>query len=638
MKKLLFATLCSAMFFGACSNEDSPIAEGPQLADNQFLLKLNSQGLDLVQNRSSAALGNEKLFKTTTVYLYDNTGKKLASKTVADLFNGNVSEKVTIDLGTASNTSVEDVVVLSNMQPNSTDDPFYLLGSNMEELGTVRDNASLMTNLDALGWVNNTSSNTALPFAGSGKATNGTATVSLQRKVARIDIRNEAGGAAEVYISDLALNYDDFLTPNENFSTNTTPNKENLELAVIGDSQTNSVYVLPTSDNITIKASVGSKSGSMSFTVKPNKKYLYTIKPATTDINSVQVTLDAVTDWDSFGGSEGEVLPSTLSQDASNTPLSASLSSSPIVLEHIAADTDLATLSAIARNFTVSFAYETVTTRTGENLKVVAHVAPKKYTVKELVEVISILQTTDGVPSEMQTLKVVQEPFVFNEIQMGSSIFMDRDLGAKSTEEHGEIYFPGYGFVDQTASSNTHKSNFIGGSRVAEANLSTATLQKTTFFAEDPCPKGWHTMDADEAALIFNYGTGTGGTHGVINGNYDFNNSESASIGILGLTPSLEISESKHTKLKLAGSAAELTFNLQHGHYSGSWYNPTNNFSSGWWVNHIHDNNLYVSATFSPNLNSTQRIQCRPSTINTFGGKRALSIRCVKNEKVQAPN
>ncbi len=631
MKKLLFATLCSAMFFGACSNEDSPIAEGPQLADNQFLLKLNAGDLNLVQSRA-AADGTEADFKVTDVFLYNATGAKIGGWTFGEnIFGGLTGPSVatlTVPLSEGStSTDVHSVVVLSNILSTKANAyPF--------KMDVLPETASYTELMGASLRVNDTTDSPAwekddnqidLPFAGSVTAvTEGSATVKLERKVARIDFVNTSTASIGIAATGLVSEYKSFIKPYSQLTLPSTPANSNLSLTrdfLIGN-KTLSLYVLPTNNVINFTATVPDANATFSLdSIVANKKYVYTL--SYTPTNSISVDLSVQKDWnDGVGGQIALGLPTQTNERLPMGP-----EATEVILAH-ASVADIASLIVNSDDFSVSFKAATATTRAGEG-KVVATVVPKRYAEKTLTTSLIIeREETDGTRTSIQTLPVTQEAFPFEKVIMGTHIFMDRDLGATAPNRHGEVYTPGFGFIDQEDAHSVYKTDFIGGGRIPATT--SVTVDRGYFDAFEPCPKGWHTMNLDDASLLFDYGTGLRPDNGQANGNHDI--TTGSQIGILNLTPSIE---DGGKTLKLLGSTGTLKFNLEHGHFSGSWYNPINPFASGWWVNHVADTDRYVSVVYS---SAQKRIQCRPNDINRFGQPRAFSIRCVKNEKVTTPN
>lgn len=631
MKKLLFATLCSAMFFGACSNEDSPIAEGPQLADNQFLLKLNAGELNLVQSRATAQ-GSEAKFDNTQIYLYDNSNVKIGGGSFSNLFE-NVSEaNVLVDLDEGhTQAEVNSIAVLSNMLGNK-----YPFNVDITATNNYLDlkSASLKVN-SAVGSVSSTH-DVLLPFAASETVTpNSAPTVTLERKVARIDFVNTSASDIVILPSGLASDYTPFLTANNGVpGTPPTAVFDHTSITVLGNSSM-SMYVLPSNSSIEFTATVGSANAVLSLDeVEPNKKYIYTLKYTASE--SLSAKLEVSKDWSDGPSQEFPVnIPNQTIIDpipASLTGLDISLSSADVA--------DLSSLFVESNDFSVSFRQETVASPTRATGKVVATVVPKRYSLEAFDATILIQKRREGnTPLVVQTLSVSQSAFDFKEVSMDTYTFMDRDLGAPTAEAHGEFYMPGLGFIDQATSSNPDMDHFSGGARITPEVFNTTNLELSKFFkktvdgvesVEDPCPAGWHTMNLDEAKAIFDYSTTTGSADGKQNGNYDFNDANAnREIGLL----SAKI-KNENNKLIWTLSGKELVFILGHGHIAGATWGSNTDWS-GWWINEVV-NNKYVTAMYTPthgSSNNIKRLQCRPNSFNNFGAgnRRALLIRCVKD-------
>lgn len=648
MKKLLFATLCSAMFFGACSNEDSPIAEGPQLADNQFLLKLNAGDLNLVQSRA-AAEGTEAVFRDTKVFLYDTSNSVIGEKTyTTDIFKDIDSQgSVTLNIPLYPDKvkeNVNSVAVLSNISSSTVVDPDYpfVIDETITDNYSTLQSASLtLASSASPKWIS-LNKDVFLPFAASatGFENTGTATIKMQRKVARIDIYNSSSTPISIVATGFVSEYKSFIKQNNGTIEIVDPNS-NVDMdqsVAIPAGKILSLYVLPKNQPdtpIEFVATVANINTDFDLpVVDPNKIYTYELKYTPTDGINVEFSVEK--EW--FDTPVEEI-----TINVPENPLSAALpaeifKSVEVTLTYAEAK-DLNLLSVQSDDFIVSFREESGVTR-AEGNKVVATVASKRYVAEPFTTSLLIEKVVGDRRIPVQTLPISQRPFQFNPIQMGSFIFMDRDLGASDVGKHGEVYVPGIGYIDQSGSNNEYRTEFEGGGRIPAAT--TNLIKRDKYFdvlvkdkkVYDPCPEGWHTMNIDEASLIFDYGTGTGSANGVANGNHDMNTG--SKIGLLGLEPSINQEE---TILTLSGERATtptgtLKFSLQHGHYGGGkWYGTREDFGPGWWVDGV-GGDRYVTVTYKHVHETTHRIQCRPNGINRFDAARAFLVRCVSNKKV----
>lgn len=579
----------------------------------------------MLQTRTTAD-NNEKFIDEVSFYFYGDDGG-LMLDTIVSVSPGSTT---TINFPDDKNADeVKKVVAVANTGVN---DLFQLPEASLE-LGydnlLPTGSASLGVDMTKLAW-QETSNSVVLPFVGSDTSVvNRTATVELQRKVARIEIANKTGYDAKVDIKNLTTAYKQFLTDNGIITKDSIPGTVGEFPGSITKGGTKVLYVLPNpTGNMSLHIEANKSKTSKGVAIFPNMKYKYNLVYKAD--NSFDLELSYTENWNNSANDEDITVNELPIQiiEPNVKKIAAGLKPTDVTLNFDESSTiDYASLQATSDQFTVTFTQTQAVTRAESTEVITAHITPKKpYLAEDKVGIIKIADKNKG----HLILQITQAKFEFGKVQMGAFVYMDRDLGADAIGNHGEVYLPGHGYVDQANAKNQHNGKFTGGARSFPSATAYVTLDNF-FDKEDPCPKGWHTMTGEEAANIFHVGTDLQNRHGQQYGNYDFNTG--GNIG--GLNASVTKSA---TALTLSHDGATLIFALGHGHLTaGTWMVKDADFGPGWWVNgkHTHaDNNEtnYISLTYAKGINGG-RIQCRPNKINDFGAQRALMIRCVQDNQ-----
>lgn len=212
--------------------------------------------------------------------------------------------------------------------------------------------------------------------------------------------------------------------------------------------------------------------------------------------------------------------------------------------------------------------------------------------------------------------------FVYNEVQMGELIFMDRDLGAKDASHTGEIFVVGSLLpIDQTG----FNSDFSGQGRPSGSSISQNYTTKwftTSSSGEknteiDPCPEGWHTASYSDLLQIFSDTKGT--TTNPVTGQGELNTSVEF------------IDNNNHINVTFSGKS--LTFDYSSGCFSSNRIVRDVNWPCGWWSSTKNDNHRPYHLSFK--VKSPYSIAPRIHDLSV--NKTGLNIRCVKDNSTQVP-
>lgn len=610
-KSFLFATLCSAIFFAACSNEEN-LDSGPTgLAKNQFTIKINP-GFDLVQSRI-AAQGNEGNLTDTYVYLYDNSGDLMVSQQVA---NASSSTSVTLEIPSdkGSADDVKSVYVLSNLG-ESADFP---LMKDAAALGTA--DYDQLSNLEAAyigvkedGYKDQ--NQPLLPFAGKFSVTStdkNSIAVNLLRKVAKVIVKNELTEEVQVRFTNLSGGFDAYVADSPSYEPKSLVDLEDAAaLAAAGELD---LYVLPNvvaavSNQTTITVN-GTRFPIPS--LEPNKVYTYKI--IKTLENEIAVNVTVSTDWST--GGETTITP--------GTPhiIPNGFVTDPI---EIAGATDFAELAIDdATNKGYLLEQVTQTRNTGVSVRLVLkrpydRLDAQQVVIKKDADVLETIYMPAYVPS-----------FTYEEITIGSGsngiTLMDRDLGAKDVNSPGELFIQGtLNPVDQSGvPASLYKyftcwSDYSGNGRAIKQRGSYGT-DAGKFFADgvkqaaDPCPDGWHVMTRTDCDKLF-----TGNTLGT--------SLTASSQGSIGGTVTFTADSYAWT---WTGEGKTIKFSSASGAIASAsnWF-ANDNWPTAWWLSNISGGKIQkLTMGFNP---TAREIQIN-TTADTWGSSyRGYLIRCVKD-------
>lgn len=616
-RKILFATVCSALFFSSCGNEDEPIAGG---FDKQFTVKLKTD-FDLVATRATApSSGNENVIPNSKVLLYNGTGNLIGSK---DITNPLTAGNITVTLqGGAATGDVRSVYVLGNLTATGNDN-FKLSTADFNSKSDV-DNANITVTVAGM-----KNESAYLPFAGGANSVSGgAATVNLKRKAARLRINNQTGQAISYGITNVSTSFSGLMDAAK--VTDDAPGATaNIGATTIAaDKASQNLYLLPntsTTNAPVLTITVGTDNKTVNLSLEANKAYTYTVTKTTSSDVTVTVTIDS--DWSNlqegnvnFGGSE--VVAEVASRAYTATA----------VLPDAVTSTD--GLTATATNFSVSFA-----AGSGANAgKVVATLTPNRpFVTAAISEKISVMKAG----SVVATVAASQKAWEFKEVRIGNKTFMDRDLGAMSAEEPiGEIFALGSLIpVDQSEANVTAaplKANFSGNGRITReqynalsfsASVPWFTVDGSKNSATDPCPQGWHISTLNELELIFTAG------HNTSSGNTDGQGVTSGALaGTLTYEPAnrkltvTKVDSDSNFTIKFSGNGAHLSIN--------GWTGNTLSWPVGWWTSTkttANDRYYNLAFNFTETIAQPLRAQLRPNNTLNSSGRRGLLIRCVKD-------
>lgn len=210
--------------------------------------------------------------------------------------------------------------------------------------------------------------------------------------------------------------------------------------------------------------------------------------------------------------------------------------------------------------------------------------------------------------------------FIYNEVQMGELIFMDRDLGAKDVSHTGEIFVVGSLLPIDQAGFN---SDFSGQGRPSGSSISQNYTTKwfTTNNGEknteiDPCPEGWHTASYSDLLQIFSELKGI--TTNPVSGQGELNTSVEF------------INSNNHINVTLSGKS--LTFDYSSGCFSSNRIVRDANWPCGWWSSTKNNNHRPYHLSFK--VHSPYSIAPRVHDLSV--NKTGLNIRCVRDNSTQA--
>lgn len=616
-RKILFATVCSALFFSSCGNEDEPIAGG---FDKQFTVKLKTD-FDLIATRAtSPSEGNENVISTTKVLLYNGVGNLIGSK---DITTSLLPGDITVSLeGEATIGDVSSVYVLGNLTATGND-LFKTDAANFDTKTTV-DNSHITVSVAGM-----KNESALLPFAGAASSiTDGAAVVNLKRKAARLVIKNETSEEIAYEIANVSTSFGGFMDETKVTDDAPTALADITSTSIAADKQTQKLYLLPNTsaaNQPVLKVTVGGVEKTLDLRLEANKAYTYTVTKTTSSDVTVDVTIDDV--WSDvqeggldFGGNETSV----------PVEIPARVYSAQVVLP--AAITSPDGLTSNASHFSVAFA-------AGSDVnagRVVATVTPvRPFVTSDVTENIAISNSTTR--ATVANLRGVQKAWEFQEVTFGNKTFMDRDLGAMNAGEPGEIFGLGSLIpVDQSnAPSTGYKSSFIGNGRISLAKFITLPFTNSTPWfsnsdgskndAFDPCPVGWHLAKLTDLQLIFTSGDNTNAGVGNTDG-------EGANSGALNAVLNYNISAKTVT---VSVNGASTVFSSNTGRIASTvWAGGGASWPAGWWTaTKTTDNTKYYNLSFNFTTTAAQplRAQLRPNYNLNAGGKAGFAIRCVKD-------
>lgn len=595
MKKtnLLFATVCSAMFFAACSNEENPL-EG-ETSKKQFTVNLNAD-FELVATRAEGTSA-ENVLGNTRILLYGESGNVLGNEVVAGLTGSQ-----TINLtGNATSDDVKHVYVLTNTE---SADAFKLeLTTAGDYSKSVLDGSSLKVD-DYTG----ISAYPKLPFVGSTSAiTNGAATVNITRKVARLIIANQLSGEIDIEYDNLASKFTGFMSDNNNVSPATL--MQDIATFNLASGVADTLYVLPNSSTSTPTSVTVTYNGATQNVTIPaivsNNTYTYTV--TTTATGQIQVTGTANTQWgDGTNGNIDMNIPTVA------TPASVSDVYAGMTVDLPASITSVTGLSAsVSSNFDVTFA------QTARNGSVTATVKAKGNPFEEVNEMLEVMKEGVVVAKINATNK-----FKYEEVNVGPATFMDRDLGAPAVGEPGDLFVAGWQKgLDQSSSSFPKKAAYSGNGRLAPSTSWPGFGTDAKWFtnadgskneAADPCPRGWHVMTETEIKYLFTPSTSVP-SNGVVTGSGDLGGQTTITAQLVTFTK-----DGKSLKFSLETGQWDRNFG-RHAQWPTAWYTSTK------------ENSKYVQFTIgltSPN----KEVQIKANNALGSGGVRGYQIRCVKDQ------
>lgn len=597
MKKtnLLFATLCSAMFFAACSNEDNPL-EG-ETSKKQFTVNLKAD-FDLVATRAGGTPA-ENVLGNTRILLYDGSGNVLGNEVVTGLTGSQ-----TINLtGSATSDQVRHVYVLTNTE--ITDDFKLELTTAGDYSKSVVD-ASSITVDDYTGLPDHPK----LPFVGSTSTiTSGAATVNISRRVARLIVNNQTSGEIDVEYNNLASKFSNFVPDSINESP--TVFAHNILTSNLAGSSADTLYVLPNSAtvvgnqtviNVTYKGVVQSVTIPA---VVGNNTYTYTV--TATESGNINVTGTANTEWGS--GTNGNI---NTSIPTVSTPASASDVYAGTQVE-LSGLTDATGLSVTSDKFQVSFAPNT---RAGG---VIATVKPKLENVENPYDEFSELLEVQKDGAVVAKINAVNK-FKYEEVNVGPATFMDRDLGAPAAGEPGDLFVAGWQKgLDQATSSFSKKAAYSGNGRLAPSTSWTGFGTDAKWFTNadgsknetaDPCPRGWHVMTKAEVEYLFTNSTSVP-SNGVVTGS-----------GGLGGQTTITGQLVTFTK-----DGKSLKFSLETGQWDRN-FSVNSQWPTAWYTS-TKESGKYVQFTIG--LTSPKEVQIKANNALGSAGVRGYQIRCVKD-------
>lgn len=593
-KSLLFATLCSAMLFSACNQEE--LVETNPGSNGMFTVNLKGD-FNLVPTRVVTPEGSEALIEDTWIFLYNGSGDLIGKHKATSLNNS------TVNIPIQGQGQVTDVYTLSNV---GTSSPFTLDGIDLDS--DQSGNPTKATLDEAALKAASVASHISpkhLPFVGKTAtiSNDNKADVTLGRKVSRISVTNETGQPITVGYKNLAEKYVNVMGGNPNV----TPNSTFLEVSPseVSPNDKNTIYALPNADpdNLLI-ITVDGKEFPASV-LEANKVYNFTVRKD----NSIEVTLTLTENWESESDQDIQIgsTPSVNVATASGQYSS---------LVELAGLTDATGLSAVSTNFDVTFA---ATTRASG--KVTATVKAKR-PFDETSEVITVMK--DG--QEVFQISAQNTGFEYEEISApGGLKIMDRSLGAKNANLPGELFMPGKLIpLDQAEApeaSFKHKAEYSGNGRLSLAEYSSHTFNRNDLNdpSKDPCPAGWHTMSKDEATLLFGSTNIAGQNAQAPNGTINYGTD--ANQGIVTYNFSQP-------------GSTPLVWNAQSGYAQGNtFFNNTNGrWPTAWFISGELVNNKYAVLAFNvSDQTGSNGPNFSAQVNNNFGDKRALQIRCVKN-------
>lgn len=614
-KTLLFATICSALFFSACGNEDEPIVG---TSDKQFTVKLKTD-FDLVATRVASA-DSEKAITRTKTLLYNAAGELIGS---SDVLAGNTD--LVVDLtGGATTADVTSVYVLGNLTDKG-DDIFQTDITDYTTKASV-DNSHI--SVTAAGMQNEAA---ALPFAGIGTITGGTASVELKRKVARLTIKNETGAEISYEIENASNSFGGYMDPAK--VTDDAPNGlSNIPSTVIGATKlTQNLYMLPNTNSAenkpVLKVTVNGTEKAMEMSIEANKVYTYTVRqtPASQDVT---VTVTVEDEWADGGNGSLDFIPGeTPAETIAATIEVSKYVSTPVALP--AEVTSATGLTATGTHFSATFAQGT-----GEDAaKVMATVVPvRPYVTTSTTEKIPVKK--DGVT--VAYIDATQAAYDFEELTYGNVTFMDRELGATGATFVGELFALGALIpIDQAGASITNvpgKANFTGNGRTSLAAMGDLPFLSTTpWFANtdgtkneatDPCPTGWHMAKLTELQLIFSEGNTTG--------------NPGTSSGALNATLTYNAGMRRVTVVTTE-PALTTVFNANTGMTLGSnWFDTGNpkSWPTGWWTStKTTSGEKYYNLSFNFLVQGSENFTAQLKDNFSFNaaGKHSFQVRCVKD-------
>lgn len=622
-RKILFATVCSALVFSSCGNEDEPITGG---SDKQFTVKLKTD-FDLIATRATApSEGNENVISDTKVLLYNNAGDLIGSKDITtSLAAGDITVSLT---GEATTADVSSVYVLGNLTGAGSNSVFTTDAADFNTKTTV-DNSNITVSVDGM-----QNENALLPFAGvSSSITDGAAAVNLKRKAARLVIKNATSEEITYEIMNVSTLFGGFM--DETKVTDDAPGRviDIPRTAIAADKQNQKLYLLPntsTANHPVLKVTVGGVDKTLDLRLEANKAYTYTVTKVTSSDVTVSVTVDDI--WSdvqegelSFGGNAPHV--------AAEVP--ARVYAATVALPDAVTGVDGLTV-ADATNFSVTFAMGS-----GANAgKVMATVTPvRPYVTADISEAIAVRKNG----ATIAYLDGSQKAWEFGEVTFGNRTFMDRDLGAMNVGQPGELFGLGSLIpVDQVGAPANYapaKANFTGNGRISLSTyIGLPFTTSTPWFsntdgskniATDPCPIGWHIAKLSDLQLIFTSGDNTDA--GV--GNTDGNNAIS---GALNATLTYNVSARTVTVSIPSSTSTSSVFSANTGLLTGSaWVNGNiNSWPTGWWTStKTTDGSKHYNLSFNFMNTTAQplRAQLRPNFAFAPGSKHAMLIRCVKD-------
>lgn len=617
-RKILFATVCSALFFSSCGNEDEPVGG---FSNKQFTVKLKTD-FDLIATRAtSPSEGNENVISNTKILLYNGAGNLIGSK---DVTTSLASGDITVSLeGEATPGDVSSVYVLGNLTGAGTD-VFQTDAADFDAKTSV-DNSHITVSVNGM-----KNESAFLPFAGaSSSITDGAATVNLKRKAARLLIKNETGEEISYEITNVSTSFGGFM--DETKVTDDTPaalaNITSTNIAA--DKRTQKLYLLPntsTANQPVLKVVVGGVEKTLNLRLEANKAYTYTVTKVTSSDVTISVTVEDI--WSDV--QEGEL------NFGGNTPhvaveIPARAYASTVALP--AEITSTTGLTASATNFSVTFAQGTG----ADAGKVMATVTPvRPYVTADISEKIPVSQGG----ATVAYLDGSQKAWQFEEVTFGNRTFMDRDLGAEGAGEVGELFGVGSLIpVDQSSAPANYvpnKAKFTGNGRISISTYASLPLANASgaWFAgnngvknpsSDPCPTGWHVAKLSDLQLIFTSGDNTNA--GV--GNTDGNNAISGA-----LNSTLVYNASART-VNVSVGAASTVFSANTKLINTTAWGSGSDIKAwpvGWWTStKTSDNNKFYNLAFNFTNTTAQplRAQLRPNY--NLNGRYGMLIRCVKD-------